>query len=411
VVERTREPGRQRRPTRPPEAPRPAEHPLLALQARAGNAAVAAMLGRRRNLPEHADELEEVSAAAKDMKIETAVLTIDEDRWVGAARGTERGGYAVDIKFHGNMAGPDPEGDAEKKVTGALRAIGMSIFNLSDGATDPPAIDVVRFADLDFTKHGGVAGHYRFTSVLRAPKARGRDAKVDLIVELVRLQRPEFKPWSKLTADERRALENRFASFKFTKVGPDALGQRVAMTWLDDQWGQVLQALSRLPDATLRAIPDMDWERGRGRQGPGGEYGEYTYDPRTKQRVLTLFDGAFADGDEALVTLIAHEIGHAMSFRPTEGTPRRASGASSPAFRDALRADGGKALTDYGATNAEEHYAEAYSMFIAEPETLKVLRPNVFAFFTANPTGIAPPPPPRPAARPRAGRGDGRGGR
>lgn len=403
-MERTLEPGRDRRRSRERPAPPAPEHPLLALQATAGNAAVAGMLARRRNLPENADELEEVSAAAKDMKIETAVMVIDEDKWIGASRGTERAGHTVDIKFHGNMAGPDPEGDAEKKVTGALRAIGMSFFHLTDDATAPPALDIVRFADLDFTKHGGVAGHYRFTSVLRAPKARGRDAQVDLIIELVRLQRPAFKPWSKLTAAERTALETRFSKFKFTKVAPDPLGQRVAMTWLDDQWGQVLQALGRLPDAALQAIPDMEWERGHGKKGPGGEYGEYSYDSRKKQRVLTLYDGAFADGDEALVTLIAHEIGHALSFRPTEVTRGAASGASSQAFKNALRADGGKALTDYGATNADEHYAEAYAMFVSEPETLKVLRPAVFAYFTANPTGIAPPPPPKPAAvaKPRA---------
>ena len=183
--------------------PEPA-HPLLALQAKAGNAAVAGMLARRRNLPEHADELEEVSAAAKDMKIETAVMQIDEDKWIGASRGTERDGYTVDIKFHGSMAGLDPEGDAEKKVTGALRAIGMSFFHFTDDVTGAAALDIVRFADLDFTKHGGVAGHYRFTSVLRAPKARGRDAQVDLIIEIVRLQRAAFKPWSKLTATERK---------------------------------------------------------------------------------------------------------------------------------------------------------------------------------------------------------------
>ena len=133
-------------------------------------------------------------------------------------------------------------------------------------------------------------------------------------------------------------------------------------------------------------------------EGPGRRVRQYRYDPRKKQRVLTLYDGAFADGDEALVTLIAHEIGHALSFRPSEATPRAASAASSQAFKDALRADGGKALTDYGATNAEEHYAEAYSMFISEPETLKVLRPAVFAYFTANPTGVAPAP--APTARP-----------
>jgi hypothetical protein len=53
-------------------------------------------------------------------------------------------------------------------------------------------------------------------------------------------------------------------------------------------------------------------------------------------------------------------------------------------------ADGGKAITKYGKKSWEEHYAEAYSMFIAERATMKVMRPNLFAWFEKQQQNAAP---------------------
>ena len=52
-----------------------------------------------------------------------------------------------------------------------------------------------------------------------------------------------------------------------------------------------------------------------------------------------------------------------------------------------MTADGGVTLTAYAeSTRGEDHhlretYAEAFSMFITEPQTLRSLRPNIHAYF------------------------------
>ena len=56
-------------------------------------------------------------------------------------------------------------------------------------------------------------------------------------------------------------------------------------------------------------------------------------------------------------------------------------------FTRAVTADGGITLTAYAeSTRGEDHhlretYAEAFSMFITEPQTLRSLRPNIHAYF------------------------------
>jgi hypothetical protein len=369
---------------------------VLALQRTAGNAAVAAwlrsrtdaVLARDRKLPADAKTLQDVASAAKAITIDTDTLTIGPLKdWLTASRGDDRDGIAVDIRFPGPMAGPKAKTDDEKKIRTALSAMGMSFFNLRAGSKKAAQLDVMRFADLDLTPYGGVEGHYRFTCVTRTPKKGKKDAQVDLIIELVRSARPAFKAWKDLEKDRKAALEARFAKFGFTKAESDLSG-RVVDTWLDDSWGKVLQALELIPEATLAAVPNIEWVRGHGKAGPTGEGGYFEYNPNKKTRTLTLYDGAFAS-DEELVELIAHEIGHALSSKPPS-EKRGSSVASSKAFQDALKADG-KPITTYKATDVEEQYAEAYSMFIAEPETMKVLRPKLFEFFTKNREGAPPP--------------------
>jgi len=53
-------------------------------------------------------------------------------------------------------------------------------------------------------------------------------------------------------------------------------------------------------------------------------------------------------------------------------------------FREAAAKDGGKAVTAYGSKDFQEAFAEAYSLYITAPETLKTLRPNVFDYLDKN---------------------------
>jgi hypothetical protein len=386
--------ARRRRPADAPaeeRAPREQE-PVLELQRTAGNAAVAAWLGgrpgavlARRNIPEDARKLEDVATAAKEITIDTSVMTIGSLRdWITASRGSDRDGIAVEIRFPGPMAKPGASADDERKVTTALKALGMAHFNLGAGSKGAAKLDVVQFAELDFTPFGGLEGHYRFTCVTRKPKQGNQDAQVDVIIELVHAARPAFKQWKDLDRDRRTRLENRFATFGFTKAEPDLSGKAVE-TWLDDSWGKLLQALAAIPDVTLAAVRNIEWVRGHGKLGPTGEGGHFGYDPKKKTRTLMLFDQAFGS-DEELVALVAHEIGHALSFKAPSEKAGSASAASGKAFQDAAKADG-KPITTYGAKSIEEQYAESYSMFISEPETMRVLRPKLFEFFTTNREG------------------------
>jgi hypothetical protein len=406
----------RRRTSQEPERPRESdEQPrrqderasVLELQRTAGNAAVAAWLGpgrspvlARRTLPEDADALEEVASAAKEITIDTTVMSIGQLKpWLTATT-AERDGYSVDVRFAGSMTKTGASADDEKKVNNALNAIAKQGFNLHTGAEAAAKLDTVRFADLDFSPFGGVEGHYRFTCVTRKPKKGKADAEIVLIIELVRAPRAAFKSWKDLDKDRRAALDARFSKFSFKKGEPD-LKRPTLLTWLDDQWAAILQALEAIPDDALAAVPGIEWMRGRGKLGPTGEAGHFEYDPNEKSRTLTLYDDAFAS-DDFLVGLVAHELGHALSYKPPSEKQGATSVATGKAFKDAAAADG-KAITAYGGTDPEELYAESYSMFIAEPETMRVLRPKLFEFFTKNPSGQPPPPPPKPAAKAKAG--------
>jgi hypothetical protein len=49
-------------------------------------------------------------------------------------------------------------------------------------------------------------------------------------------------------------------------------------------------------------------------------------------------------------------------------------------FREAVAKDGGKAVTEYGEKDFQESFAEAYSLYITSPDTLKSLRPQVHEY-------------------------------
>jgi hypothetical protein len=53
-------------------------------------------------------------------------------------------------------------------------------------------------------------------------------------------------------------------------------------------------------------------------------------------------------------------------------------------FREAAAKDGGKAVTAYGSKDFQEAFAEAYSLYITAPDTLKTLRPNVYDYLDNN---------------------------
>jgi len=82
----------------------------------------------------------------------------------------------------------------------------------------------------------------------------------------------------------------------------------------------------------------------------------------------------------------AYTHAHSLSGHDFEHGDTHSS-ATATDFTRAVAADGGITLTAYAeSTRGEDHhlretYAEAFSMFITEPQTLRSLRPNIHAYF------------------------------
>ncbi|MFQ5520754.1 MAG: hypothetical protein ACE5FK_05105 [Candidatus Methylomirabilia bacterium] len=68
------------------------------------------------------------------------------------------------------------------------------------------------------------------------------------------------------------------------------------------------------------------------------------------------------------------------SFEVVEG----GTGVAGSAFRRAAQQDGGIPITQYSNQEWAEYFAESFSLYITDPQTLQLLRPNVYAFFVAN---------------------------
>lgn len=209
------------------------------------------------------------------------------------------------------------------------------------------------------------------------PKVHGErpPSEVDLLVEFVGPVRAAGVPWNELSEDRRQALLDRFAGFGFIQGSS-------AVAWPDDDFGKVLQALEMIPDNVLASVRDMTFERGMGAKSVDGESGHYEFSTTPPVRALTLFGAAFSSDYEMRFT-VAHELGHAISQRPTEdGTSKRRRSATKE-YKKAANLDGGlaAAITDYGSTKWEEHFSEAFAMFVSEPDTLKALRPHTHAHF------------------------------
>jgi Mlc titration factor MtfA (ptsG expression regulator) len=110
---------------------------------------------------------------------------------------------------------------------------------------------------------------------------------------------------------------------------------------------------------------------------------------------------------------IEHEIGHALDYAPAEssrGVDQAKMGHSDPEFLKAAKADGGRAasVTQYGKTDSEEFYAECFAMYISQPDTLAIMRPNIYKYFKTYQWGGLKDPKlnpyaPKPGDKPRMG--------
>jgi hypothetical protein len=353
---------------------------VLRLQGAAGNAAVSALIGRRRlardrKLPADPTSLADYSALAGEISFDTAgnspVADVADLFKPKGGRINPRDGFDVAYHFSKDIAA---ESDKQSVIETGLMNIARALFNLASSSTKAVKTGTTSILNFDLARFGGRDGRYRFTSV-----AGNKSNQVEILIEYLGAAPAPLNSWDALGPKGQKKLAERFARFGFTWGDGD-------VGWSYDKQAQVMQALALIPDAVLNEVSGISWERGRASAGPDGEGGEYT---GGRERKVVLYTSAFAD-DYGLIELVAHELGHGLGYRPQERRPSDKTHQDEPEFRKAA-GPLAKAPTEYGRKAWKEDFAEAFALFIEEPDTLKLLRPDMFAYFTKLVAGLPAP--------------------
>ena len=279
---------------------------------------------------------------------------------------------------------------------------------------------------LDLSTHGGGHHTYRFTYFSHT-EGRGAAAirsNLMLIEQLGAVAAP---------AAAQTAVSGAFSvnGTRFTARG----------SWNDADYTVLHQALSQLPDAARTEAAGLIFLRVS--SAVGDEAGRYLPDTDTVELNNRAFPTAshLRVGEAApAVRTVLHEVGHAVDLRSLETAwrafnaagqsasarrtflaarsasgsrytvadggdyaPAENAGDATPAFRAAVARDGVRrdtsgsrtstdagevatlsgGVTRYADTDYEELYAEAFSLYMTAPETLRQLRPATYAYFLA----------------------------
>ncbi|HET6868900.1 MAG TPA: hypothetical protein VFH80_23510 [Solirubrobacteraceae bacterium] len=373
----SQEPSADRR-QRTPDA---ASATLLRLQNTAGNTAVTQLIGqrrlsRRRQVPSDPTSLADYSALRGEITIDTATGNPVANKdlpglfTAGGARFEPRASVDVSFHFSANVA---KDGDKQALVQTGLSGIARARFNLASSSKDPVVKGATSILTLSLERFGGHDGRYRFTSL-----AGAKAGEIQVLIEYLGAAPTPLSSWDGIGKKGQERLNDRFTKFGFTWGDGD-------VAWSYDKKAQVMQALGLIPDAVLNEVSGITWERRRAQHGPDGEAGEYMPD-----RKILLYTSAF-DDDWTVIELVAHELGHGLSQRPGERTHTAKAHENEPDYRHAA-GPLAKAPTEYGRKAFAEDFAEGFALFIHEPDTLKLLRPELFEYFTKLDGGLPNPP-------------------
>jgi len=255
-----------------------------------------------------------------------------------------------------------------------LRNFALSTFDLlpdEKGKAHTKRLNLVHVENLDLTPWKGPNTSFRFSCT--GSNTAGK-IKVKILVEALDLP-------AKSMADPaaRPGIE---------KSKADPYGLRRDPSVSDDQWQKVLGSLGRFQETMIMRIRDITFESSPQQAGPKGEMAQYLAvfkDGKWTKKII-LFQQLNGVKDADFAFTIAHEIGHAVDEAPAElptGLSAKGNEHDLPKFLEAAKKDGGraKAITKYGSTDDSEFFAECMAMFIQQPDTLKTLRPNIFAYF------------------------------
>jgi hypothetical protein len=372
----------------PPSADRSQRTPdaapaaLLRLQNTAGNAAVTQLIGqrrlaRKRQVPADPTTLSDYSDLRGEISFDTGTGKPVADKEVpglfkkGGARFEPRAGFDVSFNFSGNIV---QDRDKRDLIETGLAGVARAAFNLTSSDKDPVKKGSTSILTLSLDQFGAHDGRYRFTSI-----AGAKANQIQVLIEYLGPAPQSLSSWDALGSKGQESLGGRFAKFGFTWGDGD-------VAWSYDKKAQVMQALALIPDPVLNEVSGITWERHRAERGPDGESGYY----RFPERKITLYTSAFVD-DWHLVEIVAHELGHGLSRRPWERKHAAKSHEDEPDYRHAA-GPLAKAPTEYGRKAYAEDFAEAFALFIQEPDTLRLLRPELFEYFTKLDGGLPSPP-------------------
>lgn len=215
----------------------------------------------------------------------------------------------------------------------------------------------VKFA-FDFSKQNGASGVWQFTYV-----KVGTSGAHKLLIDFLGTS-PSFTPSSGASG----------------RVG--TLGWSIA-GFSPDERDFVLEAVDLLPDRAAALAPrGLKFRRlptpvsaGGCAAAPAWAEGDYCkpaktvtmYDPWTTSSLVQFTKAS--DRTRAVL----HEIGHAIDLNNPD---------KHGAFDTAVTDDGGTPVSGYAANSTLESYAECFSLFIADPDLLKALRPHVHRYFS-----------------------------
>lgn len=209
--------------------------------------------------------------------------------------------------------------------------------------------------------------------------------------------------------------------------------------WKEDDWEQVTEVMSGLPDPVLKELAGVELRRLPAKVCAAADVQAGTCSPNRAaetdniRRTITFFDKAFVKTSTRygvsteLYEFFVHEIGHLADFAPLRTAwaasdrgrrnearllaARSRSGSAwvkhvrpgpdqfqhtevgggltggtfrEAAIQDGLTVQGDKiasgGVTPYGNTGWQELFAESYALYYTDPDLLKAIRPKVFAF-------------------------------
>ena len=300
------------------------------------------------------------------------------------------------------VKGFDP---TEAWIEPAMRALALYNFNLNTAATDPVITNLTTVQHLDMTGEtnpadtavSGPDALVRLTSTKFDKTGKGNAAMQNVQLLIEKMGNFSARVVNEKPADRKTRYETTYQITNAVPINTDPLADPDPPQAMSDaRFDMVLQALDLVPTSILSQATGIPIHMGLTARGPENEMAEYKQTKAkgsdTWKRRITAYGDFFGITTEQQAFVMTHEFGHALDHRPNEGLkgkggPVLSANTGKDSFMEALKLDGGvkKGVSTYDETkkSEDEYFAEAFTMYINQPKTLKALRPHIYAYFLA----------------------------